>query len=91
MPHHLAATSNISPSASSQTALDTNADRRGAMFMNDSSQACYVKLGINASTSSYTVKLLQGVFYEMEPVFTGRIDVVFDNTGTGALRVTEVT
>lgn len=82
---------NVAASASSVTVLASSATRRGASFYNDSTAACYLKMGITASTSSFTVKILGGGFYEIpQPCYTGRLDAIWDSA-TGNMRVTELT
>jgi hypothetical protein len=84
-------TANVTGSASSVTLLAANSARLGAMLFNDSSAALYVKLGATASTSSFTVKLAAGGYFELpHPCYTGIIDGIWDSA-TGAARVTEVT
>lgn len=82
--------SNVSGSASSVTLLSSNSARIGASIANDSTAALYVKFGTTASTTSYTIKLLQDDYYEVPYGYTGRIDGIWASA-TGAARVTEIT
>lgn len=66
-----------------------NAGRRGLLVFNDSTAVLYLKYGSTASTSSFTVKILAGGYWEMPlPIDPGQIDGVWD-AANGAARVTE--
>lgn len=70
--------------------LSANDARVGAYFYNNSTNFIYIKLGRVATTSSFTIMLEQGGFYELhEPVYIGRIDGIFSGTG-GACQITEL-
>lgn len=85
--------SNVNDTASSTTLLSSNANRKGAMIFNDSTEILYVKFGTTASTTSFTVKMLGGSYYELPGpvVYTGRIDGIWAADGSGAARITEIT
>lgn len=86
------ALSNVNDANSNTTLLSANADRRGVAIFNDSTEALYVKFGTTASTTSFTVKILAGGFYEMpEPIYVGQIDGIWSANGSGAARITELT
>lgn len=81
----------VSSSATSVTFLSANANRKQATFYNDSTQILYLKLGTTASTSSYTIQLNAGDYYELPwPIYTGRIDGIWVSAN-GAVRITELT
>lgn len=83
--------SNVAGNASSVQLLASTAARRGAYFFNDSAAICYLKLGTTASTTSFTIKMAAGSFYELpSPCYTGRIDAIWASAD-GAMRITEVT
>ncbi len=84
--------SNVSGSASSVTLLASNASRKNATFFNDSTSLLYIKFGTTASTTSYTVQVPPGYYYEMPigQMYTGRIDGIW-SAANGAARVTELT
>ena len=86
-----AATNNVTAAATSQQLSAANDGRRFWSIFNDSTAVCYLKFGTTASTTSFTVKLDAGAYYEMPPnLYAGRIDAIWSSaTGTG--RVTEVT
>lgn len=81
---------NVSGSASSVTLLASNAARRKAIIVNDSSATLYIKFGTTASTTSYSVPPLGPYEAWEETVYTGRIDGIW-SSATGTARVTEVT
>ena len=58
---------------------------------NDSTATLYVKLGTAASTTSFTIKLEAGGYYELPaPVYDGAVQGIW-SAATGAARLTEVT
>lgn len=88
-------TSNVSlftASRSNTTLLSYSPTRMAALFTNDdfSSGSVYLKFGAGASTTSYSVKLKQGAYYESTFGYVGQIDAVWD-TSSGSLLVTELT
>lgn len=81
---------NVAASASSVTLQASNTSRLGWMFVNDSTSAVYVKFGSAASTTSYTVKVAAGGYYELPFGYNGIITGIWDSA-TGNARVTEIT
>lgn len=87
--------SNVSSSASNVTLLAANTKRCMATFYNDSTQICYLKFGATATSSSYTVQLAAGAYYELPAcdgrgVYTGIIDGIWA-AANGNMRVTSLT
>lgn len=88
---------NISASTSNQTALSANANRLGAIFVNDSDTKCVLKYGATATATSFTATVFPGANWKIAVgEYDGRVDVLWiSDTGaaapTGALRVTEST
>jgi len=82
-------TSNVAGSASNVTLLAANTARIGALIFNDSTADLYVKFGATASTTSFTVKMIQDAYLEVPANYTGIIDGVW-GSATGFARVTEV-
>lgn len=81
----------VASSATNVQVLASTAGRKGASFFNDSTQVCYLKLGTTATSSSYTVKMAAGDFYEAPfPCYTGRIDAIWASAN-GNMFVTELT
>lgn len=85
-----AALTNVASSLSNQTLLAANANRLGAAIYNDSTANLFVKLGATASSTSFTLKMAAGGYYEVPFQYTGQIDGLWD-AANGAARVTEVT
>lgn len=86
-----ATVSNVAASATSVAlfaAVEPNlADVR--TIYNDSSAVLYVKFGATASTTSFTVKLLAGDYFEFpRPLYTGVVHGIWASA-TGSARLTE--
>ena len=59
---------------------------------NDSTEILYLKYGATASTTSYTVQIPAGGYWEMPfPIYTGAIDGIWANNASGVARITELT
>lgn len=84
--------SQSSPSVTnaSTSILASNANRLGATIYNEGAAICYMKLGGTASTTSYTLQISVGAYYELPFGYTGAIDGI-TSAGTAQLRVTELT
>lgn len=89
-PSTTATVSSVSSSATNVTILASNASRKGAAVYNDSTQVLYLKLGTTASSTSYTVQIPSGGYFELPnpKVYTGQIDGIWASAN-GAARVTE--
>ncbi len=83
--------SNVNDTASSTTCLASNANRTGAIIVNDSTADLYLKFGSTASTTSYTYKLFTDGSVDIPFGYTGIIDCIWSADSTGAARVTELT
>lgn len=81
--------SNVASSATSVTLLAANANRLGAIIVNDGTARLYVKFGTTASTTSFTVLMPPGGYYEVPFAYTGRIDGIW-SVANGSARVTEL-
>jgi hypothetical protein len=84
------AQSSVSVTTSSTSILASNSNRLGATIWNEGAQIAYVKLGATASTTSYSVQLATGAYYEVPFNYTGAIDGI-TSTSTAQLRITEMT
>jgi hypothetical protein len=82
--------SSVSVTSGSTSILASNANRLGATIYNEGSAICYMKLGSTASTTSYTLQIASGGYYEIPFGYTGAIDGI-TSSGTAQLRVTELT
>lgn len=88
--HAEADTSNVAASITTVTLLPAFADRKGAIFWNDSISTAYLKFGAGASTSDFTWKLASQSGYELpSPVYWGLITAVWDSAN-GFMFVTEM-
>jgi hypothetical protein len=82
---------NVTVSTSNTTLVAANANRKALIIFNDASHSVFIKFGATASTSSFTFKLPDKETYEMpQPVYTGIIDAI-TSSGSGSVRVTELT
>lgn len=84
-----ASVGSVESSASSVQLVAARRGRRGCCIFNDSTQVLYVKLGTTASTSSFTVKMAAGDYYETPFGYTGAIDGIWASAN-GNARITEV-
>jgi len=91
-PAAAASLSNVSSSASSVTLKAANTSRRGLLIFNDADKTLNVKYGATASSSSFTVQIAAGGYWEMpKPIYQGTLDGIWATGPTGAARVTELT
>lgn len=91
-----AANTSVNDTASSTTLLALNTARKGATFFNDSSSVLYLKLGATASSSSYTVQIAAGGYFELPSyndgqVYKGVIDGIWSADSTGSVKICELT
>lgn len=84
--------SRVSGVTASTILLASNTNRKAAYFFNESPATAYVKLGITATITSYTLQMNPNSFLAVnqDPVFTGEIDGVWAGA-SGAMQVTELT
>jgi len=79
----------VSSGASIQL-LAANGNRLLATFFNSGVDSVYIKWGTAASSTSHTIELFTGGFYEMHvPVYKGAIEAR-SSTGSNIIRVTEI-
>ncbi len=80
---------NVNGSASSVAVFAVNGAARGRAVWNDSTATLYLKFGATASTTSYTVKMGPGDYYEFpRPVYAGAVEGIW-SAANGAARTTE--
>lgn len=85
----LASVNRVSASVTAVTLAAANTFRMGLYLFNDSTSEAFVKYGASASTTSFTIKMSAGSYYEMPaPINTLLISCVWA-TATGAMQVTE--
>lgn len=82
--------SNVNDSNTNQTLLASNSGRKGVTCQNDSTSSLFLKYGATATSTSYTVKVPPGSYWEMpQPPYTGQIDGIWSADASGAARLTE--
>lgn len=80
---------NVASSVTSVQILAANGRRLGSAIFNDSTAVLYLKLGAGAaSTTSFTLPVAAGAYYEVPFVYTGVINGVWA-AANGFARVTE--
>jgi hypothetical protein len=93
---HMAGTATrtqVADNASSVTILASNANRKGAVILNDSSAMLFLALGTGTATSTnYTTRLYQYQAYEVPSMYTGQVIGIWEtDPNDGGARVTELT
>lgn len=72
-------------------ALAANANRKACTIYNDSGVNVYISFGSAATTTSFSIKMVDGSYYELPaPVYTGAIHAI-TAAGSGDIRITEFT
>lgn len=81
----------IADAAGSTLLASSNAARVGLLVFNDSGAALFLKYGTGASSSSFTVKLAPGDYWEMpQPIYTGVVHGAWASDAGGQALVTEL-
>ncbi len=80
----------VTATTTSGIALASNTARRGATIQNEGSAIAFLAFGTTASTSSYTIQIASGGYYEFPYNYTGAVSVI-TSAGTAVLRITELT
>lgn len=79
---------NVASSASNVTLFASAGSTNARTVYNDSTAVLYLKFGATASTTSYTVQIAAGGYYEFpQPVYAGQVDGIWASAN-GAARVT---
>lgn len=82
----------VASGITSVTILAANANRKGATITNTDANALYLDLsGATASSTSYTVAVATGGYYEVPFGYSGNITGIWAADGTGSALVTEFT
>lgn len=70
---------------------EANRGRRGVFIHNNTGNDLYVKFGVGATPSSFTVKMPAGSFYEFPglPIYVGVVTGIL-SSGDGVVQVTEL-
>jgi hypothetical protein len=92
LPAAAATLSNVAASESSVTLKAANTSRRGLLIHNDADKYLLLKYGAVASSTSFTVKIAAGGYFEMPlPIYQGVVDAIWEVSPTGSARITELT
>lgn len=87
-----ASLANVASSASNVTLKAANTSRRGLLIFNDADKVLNVKYGATASSTSFTVQIAAGGYWEMpQPIYQGIVDGIWASGPTGSARITELT
>ena len=80
----------VASAGSDTQLLAVNTSRKMATFYNNSTSVAFLKLGTGASSSSFTIKLAAGSYYELPISYTGAIHAIWE-TENGDMQITELT
>lgn len=81
----------LASAATSAQLLAANASRKGLLVTNTDANTLYLKYGATASATDFTVAIPTGAYWEMpQPIYTGRIDVIWAADGSGSAVYTEL-
>lgn len=82
----------VASSATNVMLLASNTSRKAAYLFNESTSIAYVKFGVTASTTSYTIQMVPNAFIVLSqwPIYNGEIDAIW-LTANGAMQITELT
>ena len=83
-------TSSVPASVTNVTLLTANSTRLGATVFNDSSAILYIKMGVTATLTDFTIKLFPQSYWEVPFGWTGEIDGFWAHAN-GAARIGELT
>lgn len=82
-------TANVASSATNVTVFSASPNARGRAVFNDSTALLYLKFGATATTTSFTVQIPAGSFYEFpRPTYSGQVDGIWA-AANGAARTTQ--
>lgn len=85
-------TTEVPASLSSLTVLPANVFRLGATVFNDANRVMFLKLGPDAATDDFTVRVDENDYYEIPFRWTGEVSAIWSGGGLqGDARVTELT
>ena len=81
----VATLANVASSATNVTLFAAASGTSGRIVYNDSTQVLYLTFGATASSSSYTVQLAAGAYYEFpQPVYDGQVDGIWASANGNA-------
>jgi hypothetical protein len=80
----------VTAAAADTSLLAADAGRIGVILYNESTATAYVKYGTGASSTSYTVPMGPGSYWEMpSPVYTGALNALW-TAANGAMMITDL-
>lgn len=80
---------NVASSTTAVTLFPEHSYYHARTVYNDSTSIAYLKFGAGASTTSYTIQLAPGMYYEFpQPLYAGLVSIIWV-TENGAARTTE--
>lgn len=72
--------------------LAPNQARKAAAIFNGTDKTLYIKMGTGVSSSSYTLQMVSGAYFELQlPAYAGAIEAVATAAGLGSIFITEYT
>lgn len=81
---------NVASSATNVTLLSSNTAAKSRVVFNESTQILYLKYGVTASATSYTVQVGANAYFEFpQPTYYGQVDGIWASAN-GNARITEV-
>ena len=80
-----ATTNSVASSAANVVLFAASGTANGRTVFNDSTAVLYLKFGATASSSSYTVQIAAGGYYEFpQPVYDGEVDGIWASANGNA-------
>lgn len=86
---NIATSSSIAASVTSVSLLAANANRVGATIYNRSNSSMFLKFGVAASATNFTVKVDSGDYYELPNGFTGALFGIWE-AANGSCNIEEL-
>jgi hypothetical protein len=87
-----ASLSSLASAATNDQLLAANTSRKGLILCNTDANAVLIKYGTTASATSFTARIPgnYGQWEMPQPIYTGRIDAIWEADGSGSLYATEL-
>ena len=81
----------VTASVTSVTLKAANSSRGGLLLYNDTKKDAFVKYGLTASATSFTILMRPRAHHFIDgPIYTGIVDAIWKAGATGAMQVTEL-
>jgi hypothetical protein len=83
----------VNSNAGNVTLLAANSSRKGAIIVNTDEYVLYIKYGATATAAigGFSYAIPGGATWEMGTLYTGIIDGIWDQDGSGGASITELT